>query len=150
MSNAATREARVIASDQAQFLTIVGGQIAFRVTADDTDGAFFQFELRTEVGMGVPTHVHDYEDEAFYVLDGTVRFVIDGVEIIATPGTSVFAPRGLAHSFEVIGDRPLHALVTVTPGDSEPMFRGFADLPPGPEGIEQVVALCARYGIRFA
>lgn len=48
--------------------------------------------LTAPVGLETPYHVHEEEDEAFYVLDGNLRIVIDGRAVIATPGSYVFLP----------------------------------------------------------
>jgi mannose-6-phosphate isomerase-like protein (cupin superfamily) len=48
---------------------------------------------------GPEAHVHDDEDDAFYVLDGDMQFVIDDQEVRATAGTFVLVPPGLMHTF---------------------------------------------------
>ena len=44
-------------------------------------------------------HVHQSDDEAFHVLEGTLRFKFLDQEIDATAGTTVFVPAGLAHTY---------------------------------------------------
>ncbi len=43
-------------------------------------------------------HVHQSDDEAWHVLEGTLRFKFLDREVDATPGTTVFVPAGLAHT----------------------------------------------------
>jgi mannose-6-phosphate isomerase-like protein (cupin superfamily) len=46
-----------------------------------------------------PLHVHHADDEAWYVLDGVLRFRL-GEEIFeAGPGTAVLAPKGTPHAY---------------------------------------------------
>jgi quercetin dioxygenase-like cupin family protein len=52
-------------------------------------------------GSSPPLHVHRLEDEAFYVLEGQVRFVSGDTEVLAGPGSFVFAPRDVPHTFVV-------------------------------------------------
>jgi mannose-6-phosphate isomerase-like protein (cupin superfamily) len=47
----------------------------------------------------VPLHVHLTEDEAWYVLEGTLRIRLGDAEVDAPAGTAVFGRRGIAHSF---------------------------------------------------
>jgi mannose-6-phosphate isomerase-like protein (cupin superfamily) len=46
-----------------------------------------------------PLHVHHKDDEAWYVLDGALRFRIADSEVEAGPGSGVFAPRGTPHAY---------------------------------------------------
>ena len=38
---------------------------------------------------GPPEHAHEAEDDAFYILEGELTFVVDGDEVAAGPGTFV-------------------------------------------------------------
>jgi mannose-6-phosphate isomerase-like protein (cupin superfamily) len=49
---------------------------------------------------GPPAHVHQAEDDAFYVLDGELVFAAEGEEVVAGPGTFVLVPPGVEHTFE--------------------------------------------------
>jgi mannose-6-phosphate isomerase-like protein (cupin superfamily) len=49
---------------------------------------------------GPPAHVHQAEDDAFYMLDGELVFAADGEEVVAGPGTFVLVPPGVEHTFE--------------------------------------------------
>jgi len=46
-----------------------------------------------------PLHVHHADDEAWYVLEGVLRFRIGDEEFEAGPGGAVLAPKGIAHSY---------------------------------------------------
>lgn len=46
-----------------------------------------------------PFHVHYSDDEAWYVLEGTLAFRLGDQEIEASAGTAVFAPRGVPHTY---------------------------------------------------
>ena len=36
---------------------------------------------------GPPAHMHDGEDDAFYMVEGELTFILGGSEVIAGPGT---------------------------------------------------------------
>jgi mannose-6-phosphate isomerase-like protein (cupin superfamily) len=53
---------------------------------------------------GPELHVHDDEDDSFYVLEGELTFTVDGDELVAGPGTFVLVPPGVPHTFANRGD----------------------------------------------
>jgi quercetin dioxygenase-like cupin family protein len=67
-------------------------------------------------GYGVPMHVHEDEDEMFYVLEGELTFESEGRVTVAGPGTFVHLPRGVAHGFCNTSGRAARALVIASPG----------------------------------
>lgn len=46
-----------------------------------------------------PTHVHHSDDEAWYVLEGTLVFKVGDDEVEARAGSAVLVPRGKAHTY---------------------------------------------------
>jgi Cupin domain len=58
-------------------------------------------------------HIHRSDDEAWHVLDGSLRFVFEGGEVDAPAGTTVFVPAGLAHTYRV--KEPSRYLIFLTP-----------------------------------
>jgi mannose-6-phosphate isomerase-like protein (cupin superfamily) len=53
---------------------------------------------------GPELHVHDEEDDSFYMLEGELVFTVDGDEVVAGPGTFVLVPPGVPHTFANRGD----------------------------------------------
>jgi len=105
-------------------------------------------------GFSPPRHVHTREDEVFVVLDGDIAFEIAGRRLLAGPGTSVFMPRGVQHSFRV--ESPVaRVLGFMAPGQFEQLFHnlsvpaGARTLPPPgtvPFDVPAVMAEQARLG----
>jgi quercetin dioxygenase-like cupin family protein len=54
-------------------------------------------------GFYVGLHRHD-GDEAFYVLEGKVRFTVDGEQIVCGAGEAATVPKGAEHGFRVLED----------------------------------------------
>lgn len=61
-----------------------------------------------------PLHRHRRDDEAWYVLDGVLRFRLDDREVEARAGSAVVAPRGVAHTFWNPGLQPARYLIVTT------------------------------------
>ena|SRR5262245_62932288 len=89
-------------------VTLGGTDSGERISAS---GASFSFhEWR---GSGPPAlHVHHKDDEAWHVLEGTLRFRFVDREVDVPAGGSVFVPAGVAHTYEAIGAR---YLIVLTP-----------------------------------
>src|SRR5436305_14657169 len=51
-----------------------------------------------------PLHVHHFDDEAWYVLEGTMRFRIEDQSFDAGAGSAVLAPKGTPHSYGNAGE----------------------------------------------
>ncbi|MGE5275270.1 MAG: cupin domain-containing protein [Verrucomicrobiota bacterium] len=98
-----------------------GSLVQIKARAEDTGGALGLVEGSFYRGFGPPLHVHSREDEAFYLLDGEIRFRHGDDEFVAGPGAWVWGPRGVPHAFRVESERA-RALVLVTPGGFERMF----------------------------
>jgi quercetin dioxygenase-like cupin family protein len=121
------------------------GQISLiRAHGEHTGGLFSLLETRTPQGGGPPPHVHEREDEAFFILDGEFAVTIGEETSSATPGTFVFAPRGVPHAY-VATQGPGRHLTFVTPPGFEGFFADVAEATIA--GQEAVAAVARRYGV---
>jgi quercetin dioxygenase-like cupin family protein len=127
----------------------VGGRNVVIVPGELTGGRLESFEQLIEPGHGPPLHVHDVQDEVFYVLEGDLRFRVgDEAERRVGSGASVVIPRGTPHAFQVDGDAPARLLVTFTPAGIEPFFRAASKLrreEANAEAIERIAAPCGMH-----
>lgn len=108
-----------------------GGPLTFKVRGEHTNGTLTAFENTIAPGDRPPLHVHANEDEAWYVLEGSLRFRLDSEIASAPAGSFVFVPRGTPHCFQNVGDQPARILVLFTPAGMERFFDSFASLPTG-------------------
>jgi quercetin dioxygenase-like cupin family protein len=109
------------AADEGKAIWHMGALLQFRATSEETGNAFWLAEQTSHQGYASPVHVHSREDETFYVLDGELSIEIDGVLYRPSVGATVFAPRGLAHSYKV--ESPVARwLVLGTPGGFDGWF----------------------------
>src|ERR1043165_2080801 len=90
-----------VTAEQSRAIWHMGALMQLRATSADTGNQFWLAEQTSNQGYASPLHVHSKEDETFHVLDGEVSIEIGGVLHTAGPGTTVFAPRGLPHSYKV-------------------------------------------------
>src|ERR1700753_4168682 len=122
--------------------------MAFKAIAATTGGDFPLMKRPAPPhGRRPPPHRHVTCSEAFWVLDGTITFVLDGVEQRGGKDDFLLVPRGGGHTFGNDGDETARLLVLHAPA----MDAYFTELdalwareaPPAPE---EERALMARYG----
>jgi len=92
-----------------------GARVALKATGTETLGQLAVMEFTYPPGLAIPAHVHDGEDEMFYILAGELSAFCDDAQWTVTPGDFVFVPRDRPHGFTVLGDEPARALVIVGP-----------------------------------
>ncbi|MFD2051640.1 cupin domain-containing protein [Mesorhizobium calcicola] len=131
--------------------------VAIHVSSAAGEDGIFVVEHRMPYGDSPPLHVHRREDEVFHILDGRLRFQIDGHERIAEAGETVIAPKGLPHTYRVESREGANTLTITRGSDFETLLRQAGrpaeqpELPPQmeptPELIAALVQLCAKNGI---
>ena len=130
---------------------IFGDQIFVKLGGNDTDGNYAIMEGITPPQGGPPLHRHGREDESFYILEGEYLFEVDGKQIHAGPGCSVFAPRGSAHTMQNLSDTPGRLLVIVQPAGLDAFF---SEVDRATRGMKEpdmsvVLPIFEKYGLEF-
>jgi quercetin dioxygenase-like cupin family protein len=147
-------EALAVRNDEGEARWWLGALAVIKATAADTGGQLTVVEVTDPPGVEAPMHVHHREDEAFWVLDGDIRFEIGGEVVEAGPGDFVFGPRDVPHGYSV-GDTGARMLFILTPGGFEGLIRATSDpagswtLPPADHPMpdeEQMVTAQAAAG----
>ena len=144
-----------IAEGERRPLWVMGSLLEIVIGGEQTGGAYAVAEDRSSPGFGPPPHVHEREDEAFYVIEGEYLFGGEDGEVRAGPGTFVHAPKGHLHWWRNVGEGPGRHLEIFTPAGLEKMFEevgepvaGAAEDPPPPDP-ERLLAVAPRYGVTF-
>jgi quercetin dioxygenase-like cupin family protein len=135
-----------------------GWLMTFLATGEETQGQFALIEAVGTRGNVPPPHIHHREDEIFYVLEGEVVVSVDDRTIKVTPGTMVFLPRDVRHSFTIESEQ-LWMLQLLTPAGLERWFKEFSvpapamTLPPADEPgyheVQRMLDSAAQYGLEF-
>jgi len=130
----------------------------WRLTGDDTHGVFSFGERIVQPGIGPEPHRHSREDELWYVLEGQVEFRIGdrGEQVtVAGPGTTVFGPKGIPHTFRALGSTPARYVLFVAPAGIEKFFEERTALEKeisttDPSYASRYKALTDKYGIEYS
>jgi mannose-6-phosphate isomerase-like protein (cupin superfamily) len=96
----------------------LGGRFTVKADAAATEDRFSLVEALAWQSTEPPTHIHHHEDEAWYILDGQMTFVVGDTELVATAGSFAYAPRGIPHAFTVDVE-PTRVLVFASPAGFE-------------------------------
>src|SRR5271167_1164019 len=110
----------------------------FRLKASDDQIGLL--ELEGTPGVEPPMHVHRNEDEWYYLLDGTVSFHVGDETFHGGPGSMVFLPRAVPHTF-TIESPTARMLLLNAPGGFERMFELAPTTP------QEAMAALARYDV---
>ena len=140
---------------EGEALWFLGGLVTIKASSQATGGGVTVTENLARQGFGSPLHVHQREDEWFYVTEGSLTFWVGGRVIDAPAGSFVYGPRGIPHTFVVTSERARFLLVT-EPAGLDNFIRALAQeaetltIPPAPTtppDVERMTAVAAEYGI---
>lgn len=97
-----------------------------------------------------PPHIHQREDETFQVFEGEYEWTVGAETFVAGRGTTIFAPRGVPHSYRYLGREPGRLLCVITPSGFEGFFEEIGAMTPEQQqDIPRVMEIGAKYGLEF-
>jgi quercetin dioxygenase-like cupin family protein len=134
----------------------LGSLTTIKATGEDTGGRYALVEVLEPAGAEGPLHVHHAEDEGFWVLAGRVTFTVGEDTFEAGPGTFVFAPRDVPHTYRVHSEGA-RLLFILSPAGLEGFIRAASEpaitrtIPAGDgdldeAGMQQLMDLAREYG----
>jgi quercetin dioxygenase-like cupin family protein len=97
--------------------------IMIKLGADDSDSALtVLYQSLAPWASGPPLHSHRSEDEAFYVLAGTLLLQVGQQRYQIPAGGFAWLPRGVPHTFANATGQPLRAIGLAVPGGIEDLL----------------------------
>ena len=145
-----------VPADSSLFQTALSDNIyTFLATSEDTNGQYALFDTFVPPGGGPPTHLHTREDEAFYIVEGTITFQVGTEVFTATAGDLVPYTRYQVHAFRNFTDEPARMLLLAAPAGLDEFFREAGQevsdptAPIPPDDIPRVLGLAPNYGLEF-
>jgi len=140
-----SKRAKVLNSDEGLRLQSGPGRdLIFKVTGEDTGGAFDYFIVQVAPGDGPPLHVHYKQEETLHVLKGRYKVRIGDEIFHLEEGGFAYMPSNLPHAFLNLTDQPGELVVVYTPGGGQKFFEEFGPIrrmgPPDPKVIGPLFA----------
>jgi len=132
----------VLGRGEGRTLSVLGSAYTYKATGEQTRGAYALIE-GTLTGDGPPPHIHEAEEEAFYVLEGEVNVLVGERTITAGAGAFVLVPRGTVHTFSRAGTGPVRILTLISPAGFERFFEEIA----GPPDLEKIKTIAPKYNL---
>lgn len=137
-------------SEGGRKLNVLGIPMLLRLHGRDTNGVVSAVESHDVPGGGPPPHIHHREDETFQILQGDYEFTVAGKTIVAHPGDTIFAPRGIPHTYLYLGTAPGRLMCLITPSGFEGFFEEIDALSPEEQqNIPGVLAIATKYGLEI-
>jgi quercetin dioxygenase-like cupin family protein len=112
-----TAEHTVLARDEGLRLQSGPGRdLVFKVTGEDTGGAFDYFTVEVAPKGGPPLHVHHKQEETIHVLKGRFKVKIGDEFFELDEGGFAHLPSKIPHAFLNLTDESGEVIVVYTPG----------------------------------
>lgn len=90
--------------------------LTVRRSSADTGGELLEVEAMWSGGGAMPpAHFHPAQDEHFEVVDGHLRVLVDGAELVLGPGDVLDVPRGTVHAMTAARDDGARAVWQTRP-----------------------------------
>jgi mannose-6-phosphate isomerase-like protein (cupin superfamily) len=140
-----THAMHYVPARQGPCITYTGQNMNVKLSAAESNEEMTVIESIVDPKAGPPLHVHEKENEAYYVLEGEFEFVCGEDTARGGPGTFVFAPRRVPHRYANIGNAPGRILFGFTPGGIEAFFSQPGNL--NEFTPEKVTRVAWKYGI---
>jgi quercetin dioxygenase-like cupin family protein len=101
--------------DEGIALSARGSSMLFKAVADTTGGAFSLMERELPASNRRPQPHRHQGPEGFYVLEGSIEFIVGTRSRIGGPGFWALVPGGVVHTFGNTGESPARLLIIHAP-----------------------------------
>lgn len=121
-------QAFIVQPNEARLLDLGNFEALVLATAGQTAGEFTLLQTQREPpDFGPPLHLHRDAAEAFYVLEGEYLVYIEDRQQLCPPGTFVYVPRNMPHTFKVVSAVPGKKLNLFSPAAVMGFFEELAE-----------------------
>jgi mannose-6-phosphate isomerase-like protein (cupin superfamily) len=121
-----------------------GRDLIFKVTGEDTGGAFDYFIVEVAPKGGPPLHVHYKQEETIHILRGHYKIRIGDEIFYCQEGGFAYLPSKIPHAFLNLTNEPGEIIVVYTPGGGHKFYEEFGLIsrngPPDPKVLAPIFA----------
>ena len=141
--------AMVVNSRNVPPLHVLGTEVRFLCEGQSTNNAWSLMEVTLPQEGGPPPHTHAW-DEAYFVLEGNVRFTVGDQVFTAAAGDFVYTPGGVAHGFTGESQQPARVLIFDAPAHAGAFFKRVdSEVKVLPRDLGKVLQIGEDTGIHF-
>ncbi|WP_020600455.1 cupin domain-containing protein [Spirosoma panaciterrae] len=117
-----------------------------KISGKDTGGQLAVFEYIGKQKVGPSLHIHHDQDEMFSIIEGEYLFQVGKEQFTVKAGDTVFAPRGIPHSWIQLSDYGKQVYMVQPAGNLEDFFLTMNELK-GPPTEELSQKLHKEHGM---
>jgi len=125
-----------------------GRDLVFKVTGEQTHGAFDYFVVEVAPHGGPPLHVHHGQEETIHVLKGRFKIRIGDAVFHLNEGGFAYLPSKVPHAFLNLTDEAGEIIVVYTPGGGHTFYE---ELGPMSRSVspnrQQIAAVFEKHGM---
>ena len=104
-----------------------GEEVVLKLTAENTDSTMDFWIVTNEYMSGPPLHIHPNAAELFYILEGSLRMMVNDEMMDANAGDLVYIPKGVPHTFVNLSQETAKAINIFCPSGLAPFLEEVAD-----------------------
>jgi len=145
----ATERLVIVRPGEGALIDVGGLGVHFKLWGETTAGGISIVEHPMEPGRLVPPHVHHDEDEISYVLEGTFGVRIGDEVAEAGPGSYIFKPRNVPHTFWNAGPSRARLIEIIQPAGFEHFFEKLGEAAQSASSPEEFDATRTRLGAQY-
>ena len=124
-----------------------GRDLIFKVTGEDTGGAFDYFIVEVAPHGGPPLHVHHKQEETIQVLKGSYKIRIGDEIFRCEEGGFAYLPSKVPHAFLNLTGEPGEIVVVYTPGGGHKFYEELGPASRGGADRSVIAAIFEKYGM---
>jgi quercetin dioxygenase-like cupin family protein len=141
----------VLQQQAGQRVQVLGDQVCIKLKSQNSDNHMSVVTVDVPPGSVVAPHIHLYEEESYYILDGCITVQIAGEETLAKVGDFVHIPTGTVHGYRNDSDQPSRFLAWSIGGSLDQFFLEMGEnIKSMPEDLDKLPAILDRHGIQMA
>jgi len=122
--------------------------LAIKISGTDTENDLAVFE---QTGLtpngGPPLHIHPFQDEWFYVIDGEYLFQVGDEKYQMKSGDTIFLPRNVQHAFIQLTEKGKMIVSYLPAGKMEAFFK-VTDKWTSPPTKEEIAKVFAEHDMK--
>jgi mannose-6-phosphate isomerase-like protein (cupin superfamily) len=89
--------------------------VRVHIAPEDTNGVFALLEMLAPAGHITPPHIHENDDEGFFLLEGEITVHFADGPLVVRPGEAGHIPAGVPHTLAVTSQGPARAVLLTAP-----------------------------------
>ncbi len=117
---------------------ITSNTLDIKISGNDTGGDLVVFE---QTGLtpngGPPLHIHPFQDEWFYIIEGEYLFQVGNEKHSMKAGDTIFLPRNVQHAFMQLSEKGKMVFSFLPAGKMEDFFKE-TDAWTSPPTVEEI------------